>query len=186
MIRMPAACARRNRGDTTFIGNQRSSPSGVANLYLVRDTQVIKEDAGFEGHFVRGDGLLEPDPFVSSIWLLARGESEIAPPDELNDLPPHKVVSGSSSRVSEPFRKLCRRLVSGHAPDSYSAGGQVRRNSPSWPRIVWVLPPPNWVIRVSTGAVLSVFPESLRSTMPACSRRALVKQVRAKNCFGTL
>ena len=47
---------------------------------------------------------------------------------------------------------------------------------------VWVLPPPNCVISVSTGAVLSVFPDSRRSTMPACSRSARVKQVRAKNC----
>jgi len=28
------------------------------------------------------------------------------------------VVSGSSRRVSDPLRKLCRRLASGHAPDS--------------------------------------------------------------------
>ena len=47
-----------------------------------------------------------------------------------------------------------------------------------------VLPPPNWVISVSTGAVLSVRPESRRSTIPACSRSARVKQVRAKNCVG--
>lgn len=73
--------------DTTFIGNQRSSPSGVADLYLALDTQVIKEDTGFEGHFVRSDGFLEPDPFVSSIWLLARGESKIALSDELDAFP---------------------------------------------------------------------------------------------------
>ena len=38
---------------------------------------------------------------------------------------------------------------------------------------------------VRTGAVFSVLPESRRSTMPACSRSARVKQVRAKNCAGS-
>src|SRR4030042_2972983 len=37
-----------------------------------------------------------------------------------------KVVSGSKSRVNDPFKKLCRRLESGHAPDSFNAGGQFR------------------------------------------------------------
>ena len=37
---------------------------------------------------------------------------------------------------------------------------------------------------VSTGAVFSVRPESRRSTIPACSRSARVKEVRAKNWSG--
>ena len=51
---------------------------------------------------------------------------------------------------------------------------------------VWVLPPPNWVIRVSTGAVFSVPPERRRSTMAVWSFRAWVKQVREKNWAGSL
>jgi hypothetical protein len=50
---------------------------------------------------------------------------------------------------------------------------------------VWVLPPPNWVMSVMTGAVFAVSPESRRRTIPACSRSARVKHVRAKNCFGS-
>ena len=60
----------------------------------------------------------------------------------------------------------------------------------SWPsgtgrRGVCVLPPPNCVMRVMTGAVSVVRPASRRSTIPACSRSARVKQVRAKNCSGS-
>ena len=36
-------------------------------------------------------------------------------------------------------------------------------------RGVCVLPPPNWVISVRTGAVFSVLPERRRRTMPECS-----------------
>ena len=46
---------------------------------------------------------------------------------------------------------------------------------------VWVLPPPNWVISVRTGAVFSVRPDRRLSTMPECSVKARVKQVREKN-----
>jgi hypothetical protein len=35
-------------------------------------------------------------------------------------------ASGSTSRVSDPLRKLCRRLAGGHAPSALSAGGQFR------------------------------------------------------------
>jgi hypothetical protein len=39
--------------------------------------------------------------------------------------------SGSTSRVSDPLRKLCRRLASGHAPESLSAGdGAVSNDHP--------------------------------------------------------
>ena len=46
-----------------------------------------------------------------------------------------------------------------------------------WYRLVrvWVLPPPNWVMRDSTGAALSVRPDSRRSTVPVCSVRDWVK-----------
>ena len=50
---------------------------------------------------------------------------------------------------------------------------------------VCVLPPPNCVISVSTGAAFAVRPDSRRSTIPACSVSARVKQVRAKNCAGS-
>ena len=50
---------------------------------------------------------------------------------------------------------------------------------------VWVLPPPNWVISVRTGAVFSVRPDRRLSTMPECSVKARVKQVREKNCSGS-
>jgi len=37
-----------------------------------------------------------------------------------------KVTSGSTNRMREPLRKLCRRLASGHAPELFNAGGQLR------------------------------------------------------------
>ena len=37
-----------------------------------------------------------------------------------------RTPSGSTSRVSEPSRKLCRKLLSGQAPVSANAGGQWR------------------------------------------------------------
>ena len=51
--------------------------------------------------------------------------------------------------------------------------------------IVFVLPPPNWVISVSADAVLSVSPAKLRGTVSACSFKVRVKQVRAKNYAGS-
>ena len=57
-----------------------------------------------------------------------------------------------------------------------------------WYRLVrvWVLPPPNWVMRDSTGAALSVLPDSRRRTVPVCSVRDWVKYVLEKNCSGVL
>ncbi len=40
---------------------------------------------------------------------------------------------------------------------------------------VWVLPPPNWVINVITGAVFSVLLDRRRRTIPECSVSARVK-----------
>ena len=51
---------------------------------------------------------------------------------------------------------------------------------------VWVFPPPNWVMSESTGAALSVCPDSLLRTVPACSVRDWVKYVLEKNCSGSL
>ena len=51
---------------------------------------------------------------------------------------------------------------------------------------VCVFPPPNCVINVRTGAVFSVLPDRRRSAMPECSVNARVKQVREKNCAGSL
>ena len=50
---------------------------------------------------------------------------------------------------------------------------------------VWILPPPNCVTSVITGDVLAVCPARRRSTIPACSRSARVKHVRAKNAPGS-
>ena len=44
---------------------------------------------------------------------------------------PLNIASGSSSLVRDPFRKLCLRLVRGHAPLSFSAGGQLRSIYPA-------------------------------------------------------
>ena len=80
---------------------------------------------GLESNLLRRHELFEPNSLIVGICRPARGQAEVATFDKLGDLATQSQVR-SSKRVSEPLRKLCRRLASGHSPELFSAGGQLR------------------------------------------------------------
>ena len=109
----------------------------------------------------------------------ARSSHGVSRPSRGSQALPTKAATLASGTAGTPAARS-RSATPGYPPASPPLVARWYRAAR-----VCVLPPPNCVMRVMTGAAPAVRPASRRSTIPACSRSARVKQVRAKKGSGS-